>query len=88
MSPRIPAARVHTSEPDQAFRQPPTAWQRDRMGRVQPMRRYYWPMESHGELVPMVDEHGRPWTLRRLVAEALLVFAFAVAFMASYMVLA
>ena len=36
----------------------------------------------------MVDEHGRPWTVRRLVAEALLVFAFAVAFMVSYMVLA
>lgn len=50
MSPRIPAARVHTSEPDQAFRQPPTAWQRDRMGRVQPMQRlWYWPLESHGE---------------------------------------
>lgn len=41
--------RITQSEPDQAFRQPPTAWQRDRMGRVQPMRRYYWPMESHGE---------------------------------------
>lgn len=58
MSPRIPAARVHTSEPDQAFRQPPTAWQRDRMGRVKPMRRYYWPLESHGEL-PVGKWEGR-----------------------------
>ena len=48
MSPRIPAARVHTSEPDQAFRQPPTAWQRDRMGRVRPLE--YWPLEAKGEL--------------------------------------
>lgn len=80
------AHRIRTSEP--AYRAPLSQSQRDRMGRVQPMRRYYWPMESHGELVPMVDEHGRPWTVRRLVAEALLVFAFAVAFMVSYMVLA
>jgi hypothetical protein len=30
--------RIIRSEPDQAFRQPPTAWQRDRMGRLQPQR--------------------------------------------------
>lgn len=47
-------ARITRSEPDQAFRQPPTAWQRDRMGRVQPMKRlYFWPPESHGETLPM-----------------------------------
>jgi hypothetical protein len=28
--------RIIQSEPDQAFRQPPTAWQRDRMGRLRP----------------------------------------------------
>lgn len=45
--------RIITSGPDQAYPQAQTAWQRERAG---------------GRLQAM-DEHGRPWTACRVIAE-------------------
>lgn len=47
---------IYRSEGDQGVRPGVSQMQRDRMGRV----------------LPMVDEHGRPWTFIRLVCEVIL----------------
>lgn len=62
---------IYRSEGDQGVRPGVSQMQRDRMGRV----------------LPKVDEHGRPWTLFRLVCEAFLVLAFGVAVYAMVAVL-